>query len=336
MLKKISIKYIIIIVLVLLMISLVFISRTIIKPIVFSAIMAYILNPLVKLISGRGIKKKNAVLISLALLLGIFILIILYVIPGVIKDVMGILSNIDKYNQMINSLIPKIGYDGFPVYLKEVIDATLIKIQEFLKNYLSNTFSEILNFTMEIPTYALTPIFIYYFLIDSDYFSGILKSFFSIKFRGKMIELWHEIDKILGSFIRSQIILSIIIAGMTFVALSVMKVKYAIIIALINGITNIIPYFGPIIGFLPAFFIAASESLKKAVIVSITMFIIQEIESSVIAPKLMGESLGIHPVFIMIVLILGGKYFGAWGLVLSVPLAGMVRVTYRYIIKNLF
>lgn len=334
--KCLKLKHIVVSILILLIIVIIFVSRSILKPLLFSIILAYILNPLVKIISRRGVKRKYAVLAALLLLAGIFVLVVLYVIPGIIKDVMGILANMDKYNQMINNFIGSIGYDGFPIYLKEVIDVTFLKIQGFIKDYLTNSFNELLSFTMEMPTYALSPVFIYYFLIDSDYFTNIIKSLFPIKFRGKLVELGHEIDCVLGSFFRSQIILSIIIAAMTFFALTLMKVKYAIIIALINGVTNIIPYFGPIIGFLPAFFIAASESIKKAIIVSVTMFIIQEIESSIIAPKLMGESIGIHPVFIMIVLILGGKYFGAWGLVLSVPLAGMVKVTYRYIIKNLY
>lgn len=92
----------------------------------------------------------------------------------------------------------------------------------------------------------------------------------------------------------------------------ILKIKYPLIIAFINGIVNIIPYFGPVIGFLPAFISASSQSLNKSLIVVVVFFIIQEFESGVVAPKLMGESIGLHPVFIMIILLIGGKFFGGW------------------------
>jgi predicted PurR-regulated permease PerM len=101
-------------------------------------------------------------------------------------------------------------------------------------------------------------------------------------------------------------------------------------------LTNIIPYFGPLIGLLPALASAASESVNKAVITAVAFFFIQEFESSVVAPKLMGESIGLHPVFIMVILLLGGKFFGGWGLVLAIPAAGIIKVSYGYIMKNLY
>jgi predicted PurR-regulated permease PerM len=116
----------------------------------------------------------------------------------------------------------------------------------------------------------------------------------------------------------------------------ILKVRFAVIIALINGVTNLIPYFGPVIGYIPALFAALSESSGKALAVTAAFIIIQEFESSIIAPKLMGDSIGIHPVYVMIIIILGGKYFGGWGLLLSVPAAGVVKVMYSYIIKELY
>jgi predicted PurR-regulated permease PerM len=143
-------------------------------------------------------------------------------------------------------------------------------------------------------------------------------------------------DKIIGGFIRSQLILSLIVMILTFIVLIVFKIKYPIIIAFINGVANIIPYFGPILGLFPALIAALSESGSKAVMIAIVFIIVQEIESSVIAPKVMGESIGMHPVFVMIVLLIGGKYFGATGLIFSIPVGGIIKVSWSYLVRSMY
>lgn len=320
----------------LLVILVLYASKSIAEPVFFSIALAYMLNPLVRFMVEKGINIRLAVVISLLVLFVGAFLTIFYVTPGLLKDMLGILNNLNNYNDVTGNYLNSIGYEDWPPYLKNVLDNSITKVQYALIGYLNSFFNDIIDFSMELPTYILTPVFVYYFLIDRDYFLGIIKSFIPIKLRGKSVELGHEIDDVIGSFIKSQVILSIVIAVFTFIALFAMKIKYPLIIAIINGITNIIPYFGPVIGFLPAFMAALMESVDKAIMVAVVFFIIQQLESSILAPKLMSDSIGIHPVIIMVVLLLGGKFFGGWGLILSVPVAGAIRVTYKYVIKNLY
>jgi predicted PurR-regulated permease PerM len=311
-------------------------SSSLIKPILFSLVLAYMLNPLVRMMTSRGLNRRLSVIICITLLMAATFLVMLYVIPGIIRDVLGILGDMSTYDIGIRKYIEKIGYESLPAYLKNVLNDNLSKAQAFLVDYLNSFFRQLIDFTMELPTYILVPVFIYYFLADKEYFLNFLKKMVPLKARGKGIELGYQINNIIGSFIVSQILLSIIIGVITFVMLLILKVKFPLIIALINGVANIIPYFGPIIGFIPAFFSAATDSMNKALIVAIAFLVIQQIEGSIIAPKVMSDSMGIHPVFIMIILLLGGKFFGGWGLVLSVPVAGIVKVTYNYVFRNLY
>lgn len=334
--KRNSLKIVLFLLIILIVIFILYLSRSILQPILISIIFAYILNPLVKTLTKRGLSKRAAVLICLLLLMGFIVIIIYYIIPGIIRDVMGILYNSDEYKASITKYIGNVKLDGMPTYLKNVINSNLIKIQNMGIEYLNSFFNALLNFTMELPGYILTPIFIYYFLIDSDHFLKLIKNIIPMSVRKKASELWSEIDKVLSSFIRSQLILSLIISFMTFVAMLILKIKYPIIIAFVNGITNIIPYFGPVIGFVPAFLAAITQSLNKAILVAVAFIVIQQFESDIIAPKLMGNTLGIHPVFIMIIIILGGKYFGGWGLLLSVPLAAIARVIIKYTVRNMY
>jgi predicted PurR-regulated permease PerM len=311
-------------------------SRSLVKPILFSLVLAYMLNPLVRIMTLKGLNRRLSVIICIGLLIVAAFLVMFYVIPGIIRDVLGILGNINTYDIEIRKYIEKIGYENLPAYLKNVLNDNLSRAQAFLVDYLNSFFKQLIDFTMELPTYILVPVFIYYFLADKDYFLGFMKRMIPTKSRGKGVELGYQINNIIGSFIISQILLSIIIGVVTFIMLVALKVKFPLIIALINGVANIIPYFGPIIGFIPAFFSAASDSMNKALIVTIAFLIIQQIEGSIVAPKIMSDSMGIHPVFIMIILLLGGKFFGGWGLVLSVPVAGILKVTYNYVLRNLY
>ena len=331
-----TLKGIIFFLLTLTAIFIIYLSRSIIQPILISIILAYILNPLVKAMIRKGFGKRISVIITLLLLIGFLTIIVYYVIPGIIRDVMGILYNSNEYKSSITKYIGKFKLDGMPIYLRNVINSNIIKIQNMGIKYLNNFFNALLNFTMELPTYVLTPMFIYYFLMDSEHFIKLFKGLIPVNIRGKASELWSEVDGVLSSFIRSQLMLSMIISLMTFAAMLILKVKFPIIIAFINGITNIIPYFGPIIGFLPAFLAAISQSVNKAILVTVAFVIIQQFESSIIAPKLMGDTLGIHPVFIIVIILLGGKYFGGWGLLLSVPLAAIVKVVIKYVVRNMY
>lgn len=317
-------------------IILLYISRSIIKPVMVSLIIAYLLNPLVNYIEGKGLKKRTGVIISILIVIIFFAIVIFYIIPAIMRDVLGILGDADIYKTKLSSYVEKIGYNKLPSYLKNVLNSSIVKGQSGITKELNNFFSGIIKFTMEIPAYTLTPIFVYYFLMDKEHFIITIKNLFSPELRKKLSELWIKIDIILGSFIRSQLILSLIISVLTFVALLILKVRFAAIIAFINGITNLIPYFGPVIGYIPALFAALSQSFGKALEVTVAFILIQEFESSIIAPKLMGDSIGIHPVYIMIIIILGGKYFGGWGLLLSVPAAGVTKVMYSYIVKELY
>ena len=334
--KKSYLKTIIFVIFIILIIIFCYYSSSIVKPIFFSALIAYMLKPAVDFLVSKGLNKKAGSLILLFATILIFAGLIFYIIPGIAKDVIDISGNIGKYtNELMNLKLIK-GISSMPPYLKNVLNSSIIKVQEIVSEYLSGFSNQVIDFSMELPTYVLAPIFIYYFLSDTDYILNFITMFIPEKIRCKSIELGHEIDRIIGSYIRSQLLLSAVVAILTFAALLILKIRYPLMIAFINGITNIIPYFGPIIGFIPILVAALSQSINKAIIAAVVFFTIQEFESGVIAPKLVGDSIGIHPVFIMVILLIGGKYFGVMGMLFSIPLAGIIKVTYNYLIRRLY
>lgn len=310
--------------------------RILIKPIVLSFVLAYILNPFVKLLVKKGLSKRNAVRICITILMLILFYILIYIIPKLIMDFWGIITNLNVYYDNFVNFLKGDAYNDLPQYLKGIIENSVTKLHHVVEAYINNILNKTMEITSGLTLYLLCPIFIYYFLADTDYFISLLKSIFPEVFKERTTKLISEIDMAIGNYIRGQILLSLLVAVMTFVVLFVSGIKYPTTLAILNGITNIIPYFGPVLGYIPAFITALTDSPKTAIIILTLLFLVQQVESMVIAPKILGDSMGIHPVMIIIILIIGGYYFGAWGLIFSVPVAGILKLSYKYLIKNLF
>ncbi|MDZ7543428.1 AI-2E family transporter, partial [Clostridium perfringens] len=147
------------------------------------------------------------------------------------------------------------------------------------------------------------PIVTYYFLVDGDLIYNKLLLILPTEKRIITKKLISHIDKVLARYIISQFLLSGIIGVLTFAVLMIIGVKFALILGIFNGVLNIIPYFGPIIGGVPAIFVALMESPNKALWTLIAVFIIQQIEGNILSPKITGDSTNMHPIIIIILLL---------------------------------
>ena len=105
--------------------------------------------------------------------------------------------------------------------------------------------------------------------------------------------------------------------------------KFSILLSLCNGIFNIIPYFGPILGGIPIVVIAFLESKSKGLWILVLLFLIQQIEGNILSPKITGESTNIHPLIIIILLLIGDKAYGIVGMVIVIPIAVIIKVFYK-------
>ncbi len=141
-----------------------------------------------------------------------------------------------------------------------------------------------------------------------------------------------EIDKVLGQFIRGRLILALYVGITTTALLLLFRIDFALIIGLITGIADIIPYLGPFLGFFTSsIFFAFLKSPIIAIWVGLIFLGIQWIENNVLAPpKIIGKSIGIHPITVLLALVLGGGIFGVFGMILSIPFIATMKILYNY------
>lgn len=170
-----------------------------------------------------------------------------------------------------------------------------------------------------------------YLLKDRDFFYMLWERLLSVlltqRAHGLLNENLSEINQVLSTFVKGAMIDSLIIAFLSSVVLTALQVDYAVIIGLLDGVLNIIPYFGPFFGMLPAFAVAVvTAGPLHGMFAVFGLFVVQQIDANYIYPKVVGGSTGLHPLFVLLSVSLFGSFFGIGGMLLAVPIAGIVQI----------
>ncbi|NLB77703.1 MAG: AI-2E family transporter, partial [Clostridiaceae bacterium] len=146
------------------------------------------------------------------------------------------------------------------------------------------------------------------------------------RWRAGTIDLGKKISRILAGFIQGQLMTALIVGVLETMGLILVGMKYPLVLGMIGGLANIIPYFGPYIGAIPALAIALTISPLKAVWVAAVYIVVQQIDNSFISPKIIEGRLGLHPVATIFAVLVGGEFFGIIGMLLAVPVMAILRV----------
>lgn len=314
----------------------------ILKPFIISLVLAYLLNPIICFMEAKGIKRWIGILITYGVLVLFVLSVCFYIIPQIMRDMTKLLDVLPKINEEFMAFLTnvqgkytKIGL-RLPENIKNALYANSNRLQNTVVSYISYFTDGIISLFNGIINYILIPFILYYFLKDYNKIIDKSRMLIPRKYRARIDRICSNIDEVFGNYIRSQIILSSIIAVLTTLALLMLKVNFPLFLGIINGITNIIPYFGPVIGTIPAVLIALLESPSKAIWTFILLFIIQQIESGIICPIITGDSVDLHPVTVILALIIGGELYGVIGMIFGIPIIAALKIIYTDVVKGLF
>lgn len=302
------------------------IFKQLIGLIIISFIISYSMRPFQKLLTERGINRKLSAVIVIMIIISVLIMVIAVLVPWIYKEgstFIDIISKIQEYYTQVTRSIVTLSENSF---IKDIMGNFTDKIQTLLVNMAETFVQEIILITDDIFLMFTIPVLVYFFLSDGDAISrGIMKY---IPFKNKFLikRMLKHIDKVMERYIITQFELCGIIGVLTFVALSLCGIRYAFVLSLLNAVFNIIPYFGPIIGAIPIVLISLIISSKKALIVTVLLFAIQQLEGDVISPKIVGETVDSHPITILLLLILGGSIGGIVGMILVIPIWVMGKI----------
>ena len=170
-----------------------------------------------------------------------------------------------------------------------------------------------------------------YLMKDKKFFLGLWRKFLHLTLPQKgnavITETLSEINSVLAKFIRGALLDALIIAILSAIGLSIMGLEAAVFIGVFAGICNVIPYFGPIIGMVPAFLMGLfTVGFWEGVIAIVILFVIQQIDANLIYPKIVGSSTGLHPLMVLLSVSVFGYFGGILGMLLAVPIAGIIQI----------
>lgn len=332
---------------------------SLIKPLLIAIIIAYLLFPLTRSIENflrtntiykvkkQGNRRMIAIISSYLLIIAIVLAIIwgIYFMIGgqlsksttltnIINDISSYLNSNSFTTSSIKSTLENLNIsfiDKLEPYIIQIVDT----VQKYIINNLGLMTSNIMSIGSSIATFFISIIISIYILKDSEYFIGLWKKLHSLIFKDtvagkKCSEIFSIINDVFSKFIRGQLLEGFCVGALSAIALSIARIDYAVVIGIIAGICNMIPYVGPIVGtILAAVMGLLSGSPIKVLYAIIAMLVVQQIDNNFLAPKIVGQSVGLHAVFTMMAILIGGNIGGLIGMLIAVPIAASIRVIFN-------
>lgn len=318
---------------------------SIISPFIYALVCAYILNPIVNLFEKRlKFSRAVSILITYCILGALIFIALFFAIPSLIDSVVNMSAEIPEYiekmqkwsdtvfkNYQLNDLIKE---DA----LIEKVDMVFKQMSNFTLVLLQNSISSVFSITANLVKLLLGFLVSIYVLMDKEKLLSNAKTIIYMIFKEKngnnILNLLKTYHKMIGRYIGIKAIDSLIIALIAFVGLFIIDAPYAIFISVVVGITNMIPYFGPLIGEIVGALVTVFVSPIKAIIVFILLLAIQQFDAWYLDPKLIGKKVGVSPLGIIVAVIVGGGLFGTIGMLLASPTMATINIYYSRMISN--
>lgn len=311
-------------------------------PFVWGFGIAYILNPLMKTLEKfLRLPRLLSLAATYAIAVWIFYLAMTGIVPSIAASIQDIIDNGPTYFESLRRFLldASVRIESFEFFDLEKflerwsLDNMLTTISENLDTAVSAMFFGVLGFANSILKFVIGLILSIYLLKDKEKFITSIKRSTFAHFDNETAEglcgFVNESDRMFTKFIIGKIIDSVIIGILAYFGLIFMGIRYPILLALIVGVTNMIPYFGPFIGAVPAVLITLFYSPVQSLWVLLFILVLQQFDGYILGPKILGDSVGVKPFMIILAILLGGGLFGLLGMFLAVPTAAVIRNYYR-------
>jgi predicted PurR-regulated permease PerM len=311
-------------------------------PLIISGFLYYLLNPIVVFLQKiplgkvKHVSRSWAITIVMLLLVGILIALLLMLLPTLVDQITGLIRNIPGLIDTIQQLVNEISKINIAKEYGIKLDFNKIQdeVQKFgqtvvagMATSLSSVIGKLTNVTI---TAITVPVMTIYMLNDGHKLSPFIQRVFPSKQQDRISDVLSRLNQTIAQYISGQAIEMLFVGFFTTIGYFMIGQNYALLLGVFAGVTNIIPYVGPYIGLIPALFVAITYSPLQALWVIIVVLIVQQVDSNLIYPKIMGASLNIHPLTIIILLLAAGNIAGIAGMILAVPFYAIIRTITVY------
>ncbi len=284
------------------------------------------IDPWVDVLAKRQVPRALGIISIYVIVIAVFGGTITLLIPPLIEQVGQLAKNFPLYYDKLSLGINYLRDASTGVGAQDQFQEVLGTVEKVLSTATAGIFSTISSIFGGIVSFFLLLVLTFYMVLEEDGIKRLLQVITPDHLHEEIARVTIKIQDKIGLWLRGQLILMLIIGILTFIGLKSIGIPYALVLAMVAGITEIIPYAGPIIGAVPAVFIAFTISPVKGMFAIALYFVIQQLENHIVVPKVMQKTTGLNPVITIIAVLIGAKLSGVMGALLAVPIASALEV----------
>lgn len=310
-------------------------------PFALAVVVSYVISPMVAAAQKRGAPRTAAIATAYIIVVLFFGATLAFVLPPLLKGLEGIVtaylnspggpgatSGIEDLADGWLSRLSFVSDGAAPRLARLLVD----KVEGYIGELAGQSARVLSTVAAQLGNLFIAPVIAFYLTRDVDCLRESFASWLPPGSRDKVMETVSEIDSALAGWVRGIVIVTVYVGLLSGTALALLKVEYALPLAFIAAMMEVIPYFGPILGMLPAVLMAFRRSAMTALLTVLAFAIIQQVESVALSPRIVGDRVGLHPLAVISSIIIGGGLFGVAGMLIAVPATAVLCI----IAKSLF
>lgn len=315
--------------------------REVLLPFAVSLLLAYLLNPLVDRMEDLRVPRAVGVVVITLVVVGCVVLALVLIVPKVVNEVTDIvqasLGFAAKARAWVeNDLEAFVG--RFGIDSAQVQQQLAPKIADQAEGFLKFLFQSLLQLTFRLSAVlgqllnlVLIPFLTFFLLKDFNRLTGTVRRLLPAEHQSRMVEVVHRVDRVLAGFFRGELLVCLIVGLLTAILLSIFRIPYALLLGVLAGLLNLVPYVGLAITMLVGVLVGLFSPHPIITTIKIVVLIegVQILEGSFLSPKIVGDKVGLHPAWVMFAILTFSKLWGLLGLVIAVPTAAVIAALIR-------
>lgn len=307
---------------------------------------AYLLDPAVSWLERKGWRRSLGVIALTLVLVLVITGFFLYLVPAMGEEIRRMGERLPEYGERLRGQIEPLLDRVQARYPEQFVEARNRVIEAARENlprlagsagrWLSNVFDSVRGFILFLLNLIFVPVFAFYLLVDFPKVKRGMTELVPVPYRDVVVERVREVDEAVASFLRGQLTIAMILAFINSVGLVLIGVPLGLVIGIVAGFANMIPYMSLVVGLLPAVLLCWAEhgSWVRVILVVAVFSGGQLLEGTFLSPRILGRSVNLHPVWVLLAIIIGGSFFGIFGMLIAVPAAAAIQVFLRHWLES--
>jgi predicted PurR-regulated permease PerM len=318
-----------------------------IRPFVLGVVLVYLLAPLVDRLSRAGVPRALAVLISFAITIAVIVVLAMVSLTPLIQQMTGFIADLpnilERARPVVEDFYASLNLSPeVRAYLDDLIASAAAGAGDIdLGGIVAPILGSVFGVIGAITAYAILPAWLFFLLKDRTKLADRLETALPGEWRGDVFAVFAMIDRVFGNWIRGQLLLGAVVGLASFVGLEILSVvvhpvfgQYALLLALVAGVLELVPFIGPIIAAVPAVLIGLTAGPGGFFAALILYLLIQQLENNILVPKIQGDAVELHPSAVMLALVVGAALAGILGAIISLPIAAAGRDVFKYLFRR--